>query len=91
MSAPVLAFLGSACPAKSVRVNATGAFRFVDRPDGSVEIRAGGHNVLYGVPSVGATALATSGPITLVFSAEGDLVAIDVSRARVRDLCAELS
>lgn len=78
-------------PAKSLRINATGAFRFVDRPDGSVEIRAAGHNFLYGEPDVGATALATTGPIVLVISPDGDLVDVDVSRARVRDLCAELA
>lgn len=78
-------------PEKSVRVNATGAFRFVDRPDGSTEIRAGGHNFLYGEPGIGATALATTGPVTLVNSPDGDFVGMDVSQARVRDLCAELS
>lgn len=78
-------------PARSLRINATGAFRFVDRPDGSVEIRAGGHNFLYGEPDVGATALATTGPIVLVISPDGDLVEMDVSRAKVRDLCAELA
>lgn len=78
-------------PGKSLRINATGAFRFVDRPDGSVEVRAAGHNFLYGEPSVGATALATTGPIVLVISPDGDLVEMDVSRAKVRDLCAELS
>ena len=75
----------------TVTVNATGAFRFVALPDGSTEIRASGHNVLYGEPEIGATALATTGPIILRVSAEGDFVGMDISHARVRDLCAELA
>lgn len=78
-------------PDNTVTVNATGAFRFVDLPDGSTEILASGHNFLYGEPGIGATALATTGPITLVISADGDFVGMDVSQARVRDLCAELA
>ena len=49
---------------ESVTVNATGAFRFVTTADGGLQILAGGKNFLYGVPEVGATALATSGPIS---------------------------
>ncbi len=78
-------------PDKSVTVNATGAFRYVDLSDGSTEIRAGGHNFLYGEPEIGATALATTGPVTLLTSADGDFAGMDVSQARVRDLCAELA
>jgi len=78
-------------PSNTVTVNATGAFRFVDLPGGGTEIRAGGHNFLYGAPGVGATALATTGPVTLVVSPDGELVGMDVTRARVRDLCAELA
>lgn len=77
-------------PDRSVTVNATGAFRFVDQPDGSTEIRAGGHNFLYGETEIGATALATTGPVTLEISPDGDFVGMDLSQARVRDLCAEL-
>lgn len=75
---------------RTVTVNATGAFRFIDLPDGSLEIRASGHNILYGYPEVGATAIATTGPVTLHVAADGELVGLDVSGARVRDLCAEL-
>lgn len=78
-------------PDNSVTVNATGAFRFVDLSDGSTEIRASGHNFLYGEAGIGATALATTGPVTLLISADGDFVGMDVSQARVRDLCAELA
>lgn len=78
-------------PDNSVTVNATGTFHFVDLSDGSTEIRAGGHNFLYGEPEIGATALATTGPVTLLTSADGDFVGMDVSQARVRDLCAELA
>lgn len=78
-------------PDRSVTVNATGAFRFVDQPDGSTEIRAGGHNFLYGETEIGATALATTGPVTLEISPDGDFVGMDLSQARVRDLCAELA
>ena len=76
---------------ETVTVNASGAFRFTEQPDGSEIIRAGGHNFLYGEPDIGATVLSTTGPITLVNSADGDFVAMDISRARVRDLCAELA
>jgi hypothetical protein len=64
-------------PSKTVTVNATGAFRFVTRPDGSLEIVAGGHNFLYGVPEVGATALATTGPIK-VQVANGEIASMDL-------------
>lgn len=74
----------------TVTVNASGAFRFIAQPDGSVTIRAGGHNFLYGEPEIGATVLSTTGPITLVNAPDGDFVEMDVSQARVRDLCAEL-
>lgn len=77
-------------PDSTVTVNASGAFRFVDLADGSTEIRASGHNFLYGETAIGATALATTGPVVLQISADGDFVGMDVSRARVRDLCAEL-
>lgn len=78
-------------PEKVVTINATGAFHYVDRPDGSTEIRASGHNFIFGEPGIGATALATTGPVTLVISPDGDFVGMDVSQARVRDLCAELA
>lgn len=78
-------------PEKTVTITATGAFRYVDLPDGSTEIRASGRNFLYGEPGIGATALATTGPVTLTISADGDFVGMDVSQARVRDLCAELA
>ena len=77
-------------PTKTVTVNATGAFRFVTLPDGGLEIVAGGHNFLYGVPEVGATALATTGPIK-VQVVNGEIAAMDLSGARVRDICAELA
>ena len=77
-------------PTEVVTVNATGAFRFVALPDGSLAVRAGGHNFLYGVPEVGATALATTGPIELEL-VDGELVGMDLTKARVRDLCAELA
>jgi hypothetical protein len=77
-------------PSKSVTVNTTGAFRFVDLPDGTLEILAGGHNFLYGVPEVGATALATTGPIE-VLVVNGEIAEMDLSGAQVRDLCEELS
>ena len=77
-------------PSKTVTVNATGAFRFVDLPDGSFEILAGGHNFLYGVPEVGATALATTGPIE-VLVVNGEIAEMDLSGAQVRDLCEELA
>ena len=75
---------------EQVTVNATGAFRFLVLPDGSIKIRAGGHNFLFGVPEVGATALATTGPIEALVVGE-DIAAMDLSGARVRDLCAELA
>ena len=78
-------------PANTVTVNASGAFRYVALPDGGTVIRASGHNFLYALPGIGATALATTGPITITISADGEPTAIDVSRARVRDLCAELA
>ena len=77
-------------PSKTVTVNATGAFRFRALPDGSLEIRAGGHNFLYGVPEVGATALATTGPIE-VLAVNGQIAEMDLSGAQVRDLCEELA
>jgi hypothetical protein len=77
-------------PSKTVTINATGAFHFVALPDGGLEIVAGGHNFLYGVPEVGATALATTGPVTLEV-VNGEIAAMDLSGARVRDLCEELA
>lgn len=77
-------------PSKTVKINATGVFRFVTLPDGGLEIVAGGHNFLYGVPEVGATALATTGSIE-VQVVDGEIGAMDLSGARVRDLCAELA
>ena len=77
-------------PSKQVTVSSTGAFRFVTLPDGGLEIVAGGHNFLYGVPEVGATALATTGPIE-VQVVNGEIAAMDLSGARVRDLCEELA
>jgi hypothetical protein len=77
-------------PVKTVTVNATGAFRLIALPDGSIEIVAGGHNFLYGVPEVGATALATTGPID-VLVVNGEIAGMDLSGARVRDLCEELT
>lgn len=77
-------------PSRSVTVNATGAFRFTALADGATLIRASGHNLLYGLPGLGATALATTGPVTITISSDGVPTAVDVSRARVRDLCAEL-
>lgn len=75
---------------KSITVNATGAFRFITLPDGNFRIVAGGHNFLYGVPGVGATALATTGPID-VLVVNGNIAAMDLSGAQVRDLCQELA
>jgi hypothetical protein len=77
-------------PNKTVTVNATGAFRYVELPDGTLQIQAGGHNFLYGVPEVGATALATTGPIE-VLAVNGEIADMDLSGARVRDLCEELA
>ena len=77
-------------PTKTVTVNATGAFRFVPHPDGSVTILAGGHNFLYGVPGVGATALAITGPIE-VLVVNNQIAAMDLSGAHVRDLCEEIA
>lgn len=77
-------------PSKTVTANATGAFRFITLPDGGLEIVAGGHNFLYGVPEVGATALATTGPIE-VQVVNGEIAAMDLSGARVRDICEELA
>ena len=78
-------------PTRSVTVNATGAFRYSLLPDGSTRIQVGGHNLWYGLPEIGGTALATSGPVTVIISPEGVPTVLDVSRARVRDLCAELA
>jgi len=75
---------------KQVTVNATGAFRFIALPDGNLRIVAGGHNFLYGVPQVGATALATTGPID-VLVVDGNIAAMDLSGAQVRDLCEEVA
>lgn len=75
---------------ESITVNATGAFRFVALPDGNTRILAGGHNFLYGVPGVGAGALATTGPID-VLVVNNNIAAMDLSGAQVRDLCQELS
>ena len=77
-------------PTKTATANATGAFRFVPLPDGSLLIVAGGHNFLYGVPEVGATALATTGPIE-VLAVNGQIADMDLSGARVRDFCQELA
>jgi hypothetical protein len=77
-------------PSKTVTVNATGAFRFVADPEGGLTIVAGGHNFLYGVPEVGATALATTGPIE-VQVVDNNIASMDLSGAKVRDLCAELA
>jgi hypothetical protein len=77
-------------PSNTITVNATGAFRFITTADGGLEIRAGGRNFLYGVPEVGATALATTGPIE-VQVANGEIIGMDLSGARVRDLCEELA
>jgi hypothetical protein len=77
-------------PSKTVTINATGVFRYTLLPDGSVNIVAGGHNFLYGVPEVGATALATTGPIK-VQVVNDDIAEMDLSGARVRDICAELA
>jgi hypothetical protein len=77
-------------PEKTVTVNATGAFRFVELPGGALEIVAGGRNFLYGVPEVGATALATTGPIEVLVE-DGDIAEMDLSGARVRDLCDEIA
>lgn len=74
---------------ESITVNATGAFRFVALPDGNTRILAGGHNFLYGVPGVGAGALATTGPID-VLVVNNNIAAMDLSGAQVRDLCQEL-
>lgn len=51
----------------------------------------GGHNLWYGLPEIGGTALATSGPVMVIISPDGVPTVLDVSRARVRDLCAELA
>jgi hypothetical protein len=75
---------------KSITVNATGAFHYIALPDGNFRIKAGGHNFLYGEPGVGATALATTGPID-VLVVDGHIAAMDLSKARVRDLCQELA
>jgi hypothetical protein len=77
-------------PSKTVTVNATGAFRLIALPDGNIKILAGGQNFLYGVPEVGATALATTGPIE-VLAVNGEIAEMDLSGARVRDLCLELA
>ena len=77
-------------PGKTVTVNATGAFRLVGLPDGGFKILAGGHNFLYGVPEVGATALATTGPIE-VLAVNGQIAEMDLSGAQVRDVCEELA
>jgi hypothetical protein len=77
-------------PSKTVTVNATGAFRFIPLPDGNTKILAGGHNFLYGVPEVGATALATTGPIEIV-AVNGEIAEMDLSGAQVRNLCDELA
>ena len=34
----------------AVTININGAFRYADLPDGSTVIRAGGHNLWYGLP-----------------------------------------
>lgn len=78
-------------PSKTVTVNATGAARTFALPNGRTLVRAGGHNFLYSVPEVGATALATTGPIELVLDANNDIATMDLSGARVRDICAELA
>jgi hypothetical protein len=76
---------------KTATVNATGAFRFVALPDGGILIRASGHNFVYGVPEAGATALATTGPIEITVDANGEIAELDLTGARVRDLCTELA
>jgi hypothetical protein len=75
---------------KSVTINTTGAFRFVRSSGGADVIQAGGKNFLYGVPSVGATALATTGPIEITV-ANNNIASMDLSGARVRDICQELA
>lgn len=77
-------------PSKTVTINSTGAFRFKTLPDGSLRILAGGRNFLYGVPEVGATALATTGPIEVLVVGT-DIAEMDLSGARVRNICAEIA
>ena len=77
-------------PDNAVTVNATGAFRFVALSGDDFKIVAGGHNFIYGFPSAGATALSTTGPIELTI-VNGLIAQMDLSGARVRDLCAELA
>ena len=78
-------------PSKTVTANATGAFRLVDLPGtDDFKVVAGGHNFLYGVPEVGATALLTTGPIE-VLAVNGQIAEMDLSGAQVRDLCEELA
>lgn len=76
---------------EAVTLNATGAFRFVGDPaTGDFTVVAGGNNFLYGVPEVGATALLTTGPIEVTV-VDGDIAEMDLSGARVLDVCAELA
>jgi hypothetical protein len=72
---------------ETVTVNATGTFRVT--AEGTIE--AGGHNFLYGVPEVGAGALATTGPIVVELDKKGEIASINLSGAQVRDICAELA
>jgi hypothetical protein len=76
---------------ETITVNATGTFRFVTLPDGGTQIVAGGQNFLFGEPQVGAGALATTGPIEVLVDENFEIVAMDLSGARVRDICAELA
>jgi hypothetical protein len=77
---------------KSVTFNTTGAFRVVSSSGGVDVIEAGGHNFLYGEPQAGVTAFATTGPIEFT-AVDNHIVekGLDLSGARVRDICAELA
>jgi hypothetical protein len=77
-------------PSKMVTVTASGTFHWIELPGGQLQIVASGHNFLFAEPEAGVSALATTGPIEVLI-ADGHIARVDLSRARVRDLCAELA
>lgn len=75
---------------KSVTAGITGVLRYTGSSGGEDSAVASGNNFFYGVPSVGATAVLTTGPVKLSV-ANNNLTSLDLSGARVRDVCAELA
>jgi hypothetical protein len=75
---------------KSVTAGITGVLRYTGSSGGVDSAVASGNNFFYGVPSVGATAILTTGPVKFTV-ANNNLTSLDTTGARKRDICAELA